>query len=72
MTVQELIDPQEAFIDNVARAITLLENLKAYFDDHMMVGPDEVNWGHVRTAGKVCEDLETIHQFVGLPTNFAD
>jgi len=65
-------DPQEAFIGNVARAIALLENLKAYFDDHMMIGPNEVNWGHVGTAGKICKDLETIHQFVGLPTNFAD
>ena len=61
-----------AFVGNVARAIALLENLKAYFDDHMMVGPNEVNWGHVGTVGGVCKALETINQFVGLPTNFAD
>lgn len=64
-------DPQGAFIGNVARAIELLDNLKAHMEDHMNVSPDDVHWGHVGSAGKACEDLEELHRFLGLPTNFA-
>lgn len=55
-----------AFVGNVSKAVALLEALKAHFDDHMGVGPDEVHWGHVGTAGKACEDLEELCRFVGL------
>jgi hypothetical protein len=55
-----------AFVGHVGRATELLAALQAHFDEHMGVGPDEVHWGHVGSAGKACEDLEELCRFLGV------
>ena len=37
-----------------------------YANDHMDVLPDEVDWGHVGSSGRVLELLEQINSFLNL------
>lgn len=56
----------DAFLKNTSRNIELLQALLAHVEDHMGTSPDEVNWGHVGSAGKAREDLEALAQFLNL------
>ncbi len=49
-----------AFAHNVASALELMTLIRRHLDDHMGVGPDEVNWGHVGDAGHTVEQLKEI------------
>lgn len=64
MTTQE--QAVDAFLKNTSRNIELLQALLAHVEDHMGVAPEEVNWGHVGSAGKAREDLEELCRFVGV------
>jgi beta-mannanase len=39
-----------AFIGTMGEVKEQLDELNAYFEDHMGVSPDEINWGHVGSA----------------------
>ncbi|UUV44852.1 hypothetical protein RCRUDOLPH_85 [Rhodobacter phage RcRudolph] len=62
MTTQE--QAVDAFLKNTSRNIELLQALLAHVEDHMGVAPEEVNWGHVGSAGKAREDLEELCRFL--------
>jgi len=46
-----------AFIAKIAEAQKLLEELQNFTDDHMGSSPDEINYGHVGSAGYLVEKL---------------
>lgn len=56
----------DAFLRNVSRATDLAQALEAHISNHLDTDPDEVNWGHVGSAGKAVEDLEALCKFLGL------
>jgi hypothetical protein len=39
-----------AFTESVGEIRERLAELNTYFDEHMEVGPDDINWGHVGDA----------------------
>jgi hypothetical protein len=39
------------FMDKVAEIQARLAEMSAYFDDHMGYAPEDINFGHVGTAG---------------------
>ena len=45
------------FINILGEIDEKLEELKAFTDDHMGYQPDDINWGHVGTAGYFLERL---------------
>jgi hypothetical protein len=49
-----------AFMAKIAEAQTLLAELQAHVDDHMETNPDEINWGHVGSAGYMVEKLSEL------------
>jgi len=46
-----------AFMAKIAETQALLAELQAYVDDHMGASPDEINYGHVSSAGYMVEKL---------------
>jgi len=46
-----------AFMAKIAEAQTLLAELQAHVDDHMGASPEEINYGHVGSAGYMVEKL---------------
>ena len=55
-----------AYIAAIAEMRETLRALLAYADDHLGTAPDDVNWGHVGSAGYVNEHLAEIAGFLGL------
>jgi len=49
---------RETFIHHVASARELVTLLRRHLDDHMGIGPDEVNWAHVGDAARLVEVLK--------------
>ena len=47
----------QEFMAKMAQAQELLTELQAHVDDHMGTNPDEINWGHVGSAGYMAEKL---------------
>jgi len=45
------------FMAKIAEAQTLLAELQAHVDDHMGASPEEINYGHVGSAGYMVEKL---------------
>ena len=45
------------FVGIIGEVNNRLEELKAFFDDHMEYCPEDVNWGHVGTASFFLERL---------------
>jgi len=50
----------QAFCINIADARELVTLIGRHLDEHMEVGPDEVNWAHVGDAGRIRESLKEI------------
>jgi hypothetical protein len=48
------------FIGAVGRCKAYLEELEAYFDNHMDVHPDKVNWGTANTANYFAAHLQEL------------
>jgi len=46
-----------AFMAKIAEAQSLLAELQAHVDDHMGASPEEINYGHVGSAGYMVEKL---------------
>ncbi|MCL2223582.1 MAG: hypothetical protein FWB96_01295 [Defluviitaleaceae bacterium] len=46
-----------AFMAKIAEAKERIEELNAYADDHIGDSPEEINWGHVGSAGYFVEKL---------------
>ena len=51
-------EARESFIHHVASARELMTLLRRHLDDHMGIGPDEVNWAHVGDAARLAEALK--------------
>ena len=49
---------RETFSHHVASACELVTMLHRHLDDHMGIGPDEINWGHVGDAARLVEALK--------------
>ena len=49
---------RETFIHHVASARELMTMLRRHLDDHMGLGPDEINWAHVGDAARLVETLK--------------
>jgi hypothetical protein len=47
----------QEFMAKIAEPQTLLAELQAHVDEHMGTNPDEINWGHVGSAGYMVEKL---------------
>jgi len=47
----------QEFMARIAEASTLLQELQGFVDDHMEYSPDDINWGHVGSAGYMVEKL---------------
>jgi len=47
----------QEFMARMAQAQELLAELQTYVDDHMGANPDEINYGHVGSAGYMVEKL---------------
>lgn len=61
----------DAFMGTVGAINEKLEALQGYMDDHMYVGPDAVNWGHVGSAEHILQLLTEVCQFAGLEKEVA-
>jgi len=46
-----------AFMAKITEAQTLLAELQAHVDDHMDASPEEINFGHVGSAGYMVKKL---------------
>jgi hypothetical protein len=46
-----------AFMEKIAEAKERLEELQGFVDNHMEYSPDDINWGHVGSAGWLVEKL---------------
>jgi hypothetical protein len=55
-----------AFIGKIGEISEKLELLRGYVDNHMECDPEDVNWGHVGSAGHVLEQLDEIIEFLGI------
>jgi hypothetical protein len=49
---------RDAFLLRIGNARELVTMLARHLDDHMGVGPDEVNWANVGDAGHLVEVLK--------------
>ena len=47
----------QAFMGKIAEAHALLGELQAHVDEHMGYSPDDINYGHVGSAGWLVEKL---------------
>ena len=56
----------DAFIGKVAEINKKLELLRGFMENHMDCDPEEVNWGHVGSAGHVVEELDNLINFLGI------
>jgi len=50
----------QEFMARIAEAKTLLDELQTFADDHMEYSPDDINWGHVGSAGYMVERLNEL------------
>ena len=51
-------EARDAFIHNVASAREFLTLLTRHLDDHMGLGPDEINWADAGDAARLVETLK--------------
>ena len=58
--------PTDEFMRHIADATDMLEVIKQYTENFFETFPEEVNYGHVGSAGKLCEDLREIMAFLGI------
>ena len=45
------------FMEQMGEINERLSELQVFADEHMGYSPDEINWGHVGTAGSILETL---------------
>lgn len=56
----------ERFMENNAAVIGKLETLKAFFENHMELSPEDVGWGNVGNVNHVIELLDDVLDFLDL------
>lgn len=56
----------DAFCHHLGNARELMTLIRRHLDDHMEVGPDEVTWADVGSAGHVVEELKGVARFLNL------
>ena len=54
------------FIGNIGTITEQLAAIQAHMDNHMETNPEDINWGHVGSTGKIIEDLNNVMVFLGL------
>jgi hypothetical protein len=54
-----------AYIEKIEEARRYLNMIKMSLDDHMGIGPDDVDWSHVGSISHVLESLKDIEEFIG-------
>ena len=59
------------FIGKIGEIHDRLGILRDYADNHMECDPEEVNWGHVGTAGHIVNQLNELIEFLGI-TKFSE
>ena len=53
----------EKFIGQIGEINDRLAELQNFADDHMGFNPDDINWGHVGTAGWLLEKLTELTDY---------
>jgi hypothetical protein len=53
----------EKFIGIIGEVNERLAELQTFTDEHMGFSPDDINWGHVGTAGWFLEKLKELTDF---------
>jgi hypothetical protein len=56
----------DAFVATTHAARRLAAAITDHLDEHMGASPDDVNWAHVGSAGKVLGDLQEICRFLNI------
>ena len=59
-------DALRAFISTMTEIQSQLPILTRYVDNHMEELPENIDWGHVGSAGRVLEMLAEANQFLNL------
>ena len=49
-----------AFIEQTCKTRSVLREISNRIDDHLGIGPEEVNWGHVNLMRWICSSLDEI------------
>ena len=60
------------FMGQIGEINDRLEELQTFADDHMGFNPDDINWGHVGTAGWVLEKLTELTDYAYKRGEYAD
>ena len=53
----------DRFVGQIGEINERLAELQTFAEDHMGYNPDEINWGHVGTAGYFLERLNELADF---------
>ncbi len=53
-----------AFTRNVCNIQNACDEIAEFAADHFSKSPDDINWGHVGTAGDILKKLEEIREMV--------
>jgi len=62
----------EKFIGQIGEINDRLAELQNFADDHMGFNPDDINWGHVGTAGWLVEKLTELTDYAYKRGEYAD
>jgi len=62
----------DRFMGQIGEINELLAELQTFADDHMGFNPDDINWGHVGTAGWVVEKLTELTDYAYKRGDYAD
>ena len=54
------------FVGHIGEINGLLEEMIAFFGDHMGYDPNSINWGHVGTASHILEKLTELAEFANI------
>lgn len=64
MTAESQERALEKFMENNSAILGKLETLKGYFENHMGLNPDEVNWGRVGESAHALGLLDSLIAFL--------
>ena len=62
----------DRFMGQIGEINDRLAELQTFADDHMGFNPDDINWGHVGTAGWVLEKLTELTDYAYKRGEYAD
>ena len=56
----------DKFLESTHDSVQMLKDILEHMENHMDASPEEINWGHVGSAGHVAEKLSEITEFLNL------